>query len=186
MKKLALLAVLCLTLCGCSNTSREIDTGMALRSRLLKAESVSWDADITADYGDEFYTFSMGCRGDSQGNVSFTVTGPDTIAGISGSLGAQGGKLTFDDTALAFELLADHQLSPVSAPWILLTTLRSGCLTSACAEEDRIRLSIDDSYRDDALHLDIWLDSEDRPAQADILYGQRRILSLAIKNFVIT
>ena len=96
-----------------------------------------------------------------------------------------GGRLTFDDTALHFELLADDQLSPVSAPWILIKTIRSGYMTSACMEDGMIRLSIDDSYDDEALHLDIWLNDANLPEKADILYDGRRILSVSVTNFQI-
>ena len=55
---------------------------MSLRSRLL-AGTVSFDAEITADYGDELYTFSMHCQSDLQGQVTFTVTQPENISGIT-------------------------------------------------------------------------------------------------------
>lgn len=38
-----------------------------------------------------------------------------------------------------------------------MKTLRSGYITSAGMDGGRLRLTIDDSYEDDALHLDIWL-----------------------------
>lgn len=183
MKKVgALLIALCL-LSGCAGASREIERGMALRSQILKASICSFDAGITADYGDKLYSFSMACQADAQGNLNFTVTAPESIAGITGSVSAEGGKLTFDDTALQFNLMADGQLTPVSAPWIFLKTLRSGYLTAAGEEDGVLRLSIDDSYADDALHLDIWLDDGDLPARAEILYDGRRILSVAVTNF---
>lgn len=155
---------------------------MSLRSRLL-AGSVSFEACVTADYGDELYTFSMNCQSDTQGQVRFTVTEPETISGISGSIGAFGGKLHFDDKVLTFPLMADDQLSPVSAPWILMRTLRSGYLTSAGKEGEYLRLSIDDSYDDDALHLDIWLDEGDIPVRAEVIWQGRRLLSIEVKNF---
>ena len=113
------------------------------------------------------------------------MTAPDTISGIGGRLSGSGGEILFEDTALAFELLAEEQLSPVSAPWIFLKTLRSGCMTSVCREDDLLRLSVDDSYEEDPLRLDIWLDAENRPVNADILYDGRRILSLGVENFEI-
>ena len=61
---------------GCSGASREIERGMALRAKLLKASSCSFDTQITADYGDKTYQFSMACQGDAQGNLTFTVTAP--------------------------------------------------------------------------------------------------------------
>jgi len=155
---------------------------MSLRSRLL-AGSVSFDAVVTADYGDELYTFTMNCQTDAQGKVRFTVTEPQTISGIAGTIDAAGGKLHFDDQVLSFPLMADDQLSPVSAPWILMRTLRSGYLTSAGQEGEYLRLSIDDSYDDDALHLDIWLDSSDQPVRGEVLWQGRRLLSIEVKNF---
>ena len=47
----------------------------------------------------------------------------------------------------------------------------------------RLRLTIDDSYEDDALHLDIWLGEDDCPEDAEILYKERRILSIKVTNF---
>ena len=177
--------MLLLFLAGCSSASTEIDRGMALRSKLLQASHTSFDTAITADYGDKAYEFAMACRGDDKGNVTFTVTAPESIAGITGSIANGDGKLTFENTALHFELMTDDQLSPVSAPWIFLKTLRSGYLTSAGLEEQQLRLTIDDSYEEDALQLDIWLNTDDLPERAEILYNGRNILSLTVKNFEI-
>lgn len=180
-----MLALLLVFLTGCADASKEMERGMKLRSDLLKASACRFDAEITADYGDKVYTFSMNCQGDPLGNMTFTVTAPETIADITGSISDTGGKLTFDDTALQFDLMADDQVTPVSAPWILLKTLRSGYITSAGMEDDLLRLTIDDSYEDDALHLDIWLNDENQPTKAEILYDGRSILSLAVTNFAI-
>lgn len=178
----AVLAVLMLT--GCKSHEEELDRAMTLRAKLLTS-SVSFDAEITADYGDEIHTFSVYCEGDNQGNLGFKVTAPETIADITGRIEAGEGKLTFRDTVLAFPLMAEDQLSPVSAPWIFYTTLRGGFLTAAGMEDDLLRLTIDDSYEEDALTVDIWLDSADTPIRAEILYDGRRILTLAIENFQI-
>ena len=44
-------------------------------------------------------------------------------------------------------------------------------------------MMIRDSYEDDALELEIWLDGESRPVQAEIGYEGRRILTMEIENF---
>ena len=157
---------------------------MALRSRLLGSKS-SFDVMVTADYGDEIYTFSMACQASVKGEVQFTVTEPKSIAGIAGSLSPEGGKLHFDEQVLAFPMMADEQFSPVSAPWILMKTLRSGYLTSAGQEGEYLRAAIDDSYAEDALHLDVWLDDGDLPVRAEVLWKGRRLLSMEVKNFQI-
>ena len=183
MKRIWCIFCLLALLSGCAGKNDELDRAMALRARLL-AGGVSFDAVITADYGDKLHTFAMACRADAQGDLTFTVTEPLSIAGVTGRLSASGGKLTFDDQALSFGLLADDQLSPISAPWILIRTLRSGYLTSCQQEGSGVRLSIDDSYAEDALHMDIWLDGKDIPVRAEVLWLGRRILSLEVKNFV--
>ncbi len=185
MKKAAALLLVVLMLSGCSRGSDAIDRAMELRARLLKAEGCSFTAEITADYGDSLHTFTVDCQGDSQGNLSFTVTAPATIAGITGEVSNEGGKLTFDDVALAFPLLTQEQLSPVSAPWIFLKTLRGGYLTSAGEDDGLLRVTIDDSYEEDALMLDIWLDEGNDPVRAEIVYDGSRILSVVVSNFQI-
>lgn len=184
VKKLAVLLIVLLFLGGCSGKQEELERAMALRAKLLASEC-SFHAKITADYGDKLHVFAMACQGDSRGNLTFTVTEPESITGITGIISQDGGKLTFDDTALAFPLMADDQLTPVSAPWILLKTLRGGYLRTANAEGELLHLTIDDSYEEDALQLDIWLNGDSQPVQADILYDGRRILTLEVTNFVL-
>ena len=181
MKIIALLLAV-LLLCGCNGENPELNRAMALRAELLTS-SVTFDAEITADYGSEIHTFSGYCEGDSQGNLGFRVTAPESIAEITGRIDAGEGKLTYRDTVLAFPLLAEDQLNPVSSPWIFYTTLRGGYLTAAGMEDDLLRLTIDDSYEEDALTVDIWIDENDNPVRAEILYDGRRILTLTIKNF---
>lgn len=177
-------AVLSIILClsGCASQNGEMDRAMALRAKLL-AQSCEFTAQIAADYGDKVYQFEVACKMDNQGTLEFQVVTPESISGIGGSISSQGGKLTFDDEGLSFPLLAQGQITPVSAPWVLMHTLRSGYLTSCGTDGGVIRLAIDDSYADNALHLDIWLDGEDLPQRGEILWQGRRILSITLKDF---
>ena len=184
MKRVAVLLLIVCMLAGCEKGSKELERGLVLRDKLLSS-GCCIDVDITADYGDKVHTFSMECQADDKGDMTFSVTAPESIAGITGSITEEGGKLTFDDVALQFDLMADDQISPVSAPWILLKTLRSGYLISAAVEEEFLRLTIDDSYDEDALTLDIWLNDADIPVRAEILFDGRRIETLSVTNFEI-
>lgn len=175
-----LAVLLCLTGCGGENKASE--RGLRLRSQVLQAETVRFHATVTADYGDKVYDFAMDCQGDGQGDLTFTVTAPETIAGITGTLSGEGGTLTFDDTALAFPLLAEGLPSPVSAPWLLLKALRSGPIVSAGMEDEKLRLSINCGYEDTAFSLDIWCDGENTPVTAEIAQDGRTILSLSLEN----
>lgn len=156
---------------------------MKLRTRLLDAGEIQFQMDISADYGDKLHLFSLDCTSDRDGNVTFQVKAPDTIAGITGMISEGNGQLTFDDMALHFELLTDRQLSPVSAPWVFLKALRSGYLTAAGKEDGIVRLTIQDTYEEDALQVDIWLNDQDVPQHAEILYDGKNILSMVVKDF---
>ena len=182
MKRLIALILIVLGITGCAGQNKQLDTAMALRSKLL-ASCAQFTAEITADYGKEVYQFSVDCKVEKDGKLTFCVVSPDSISGIAGTVSASGGALNFDEQALAFPLLADGQVTPVAAPWLLVHTLRSGYLTSCGEDGGVVRIAIDDSYADDALHLDIWLNEEDLPARGEILWKGRRILSVVVKNF---
>ena len=183
MKRIAVLVLLVIFLAGCGGQESLMDRAAAFRQTLLTAQGCSFDTRITADFGDKTYTFAMACTADQQGNLSFTVSEPETIAGITGMVSAVGGKLTFDDTALAFALLADGEISPVSSPWLLIKTLRSGYLSACGMDGELIRLTIDDSYEADAMQVNVWMDGNDLPVRGEILWQGRRMITLSVENF---
>ena len=185
MKRITAVLIAIVILTGCTGKRDELDRAMKLRASLLGCLGCSFDVTITADYGDEVHQFAMSCQSGGRGDLQFTVTQPESIAGITGTISSGEGKLTFDDDALTFPLLADDQVTPVSAPWILLKTLLGGYLTACGMEEDLLRLTINDSYEEDALQLEIWLNDENRPVQAEIIYCGRRIITMEVENFQI-
>lgn len=184
MKRLTALFVgVVILLCGCAGGGDNLDRAMALRTKLLQSEGCQFSAVIAADYGQSLYSFELECEADDKGEVQFKVVQPQSIAGVTGRITGAGGKLIFDDQAVAFPLLADDQFSPVSAPWILLKTLRGGYLSSCGMQDGALVLSIDDRYEENALQLDIFLNAEDLPQGADVYWKGQRCLSLEVKNF---
>ena len=185
MKRLVCILLLLGLLCGCGRGNDLYDRVISLRTDILRAKSCRFLTQVTADFTDKTYTFTMECFADADGNVQFTVLEPAYIAGISGTITDDGGKLTFDDTALAFELQSDQLFSPVSAPWVLIRSLREGYINDYGMEGEKLRLTVDDSYDEDALTLHIWLGEGDRPIHADIYENNRRILTIEIEAFEI-
>jgi hypothetical protein len=183
MKKIIMIVLAALMLLGCSNSKTQTDRMLSLRGAIQAGNGCSFDAVITADYGQQIYTFAMGCSFDAHGNLSFVVQQPERIAGICGTVDASGGQLRFDDLALAFPLLADGHANPVSSPWHLYKTLTGGMIKFAAVEDDTLHVTIYDSYQDDALQFDIWLNAADQPVRAELLYENRRILTLSTENF---
>ena len=169
-----------LLLCGCDSTN-SMDRAMLARSK-FQSTPCRFRATVSADYGDMIHTFVLECEADERGDVAFSVAAPDTISGITGSLTGESGFLTFDGEILGFNMLADGQLSPVSAPWVLIHTLRGGYLRY-CAETDSgLHLTIDDSYAENALTVDIWLE-DGEVEQAEIAWEGRRCLTMTFDDF---
>lgn len=162
---------------------REMDRAICFRQKLLAAEGCSFTAEIYADYGLQMHRFSLLNTADQQGNISFSVTYPESIKGIQGAVAAEGGGLTFDGKVLAFPLMAEDSFSPVSAPWLLLKSLRGGHIVSAGMEDSLLRLTVHDGYEDNAITLDIWIDESDCPACADILFNGSKIVSMNVTDF---
>ena len=156
MRKIGTLVVLAVLLQGCS-ADQAMEEALAVRSRLLSS-GCSFRCEITADYIDYVEEFTLECTVTQEGTLEFTVTEPEAIRGIRGTVDAREGALVFEDLVLGFPLLADERLSPLAAPWILVHTLRAGCITACVREEEGLHLTVDDSYGNDPLTLEIYLD----------------------------
>lgn len=178
------MAIICavVMLAGCKSTGKTVDKALALRDKLLKSNGCSFYAVINADYGEKIYTFSMDCTTDKEGNLTFTVKKPATIEGITGKISAAGGAITFDDKVLAFQTMADEQVTPVSAPWLLIKTLRGGYLKGCTGGDDSYQIFIDDSYEEDSLQLTVNV-TGDKPTSAEIFWKGRRVVTVTVENF---
>ena len=182
VKLSALLLSVSVFLFGCKGSNDCLDQAVSFRNRLLESNGCSFRSEITADYGEKIYSFSMACESDSAGNVTFEVTEPDTISGICGKITSQGGAITFDDQILSFQSLTDGQITPVNAPWLVIKTLRSGYIRSCAEKDDGIEITVDDSYAEDSLRLIISLE-DDLPDECEIYWKGRRILTVNIEEF---
>lgn len=181
-RKLSIFLFLVFLLCGCNKTNGPLDDAILLRNKILQSNGCSFKATVTADDNEKLYVFSMECESDKDGNVSFCVTKPESIAGITGKISAKGGALTFDDKILAFQALADGEISPVCAPWLLVKTLRGGYIRGCAHNDGSYQIEIDDSYEEDALRLNIFV-KNDLPVSAEIFWKGRRTLSITVEDF---
>ena len=182
MRKVITAILLITLLCGCQDENA-IAPAMQLRNSILNADGCRFVADITADYGEMIYTFSLECISDSRGNIEFVVTEPKSIEGITGRINAEGGALTFDNEILAFPVLANGYITPVSVPWLLVRTIRGGYIRAGGQDNKHYKVQMDDSYEEDPLTIDLWLDNRNLPVCCEFLWNNRRILTAEIKSF---
>lgn len=180
MKRLVLL--LLIFLAGCSGPDPDMEAALELRSRCLASQGISFRAHIRADYITQIEEFALDCTLDGGDTMSFRVVEPENIADIRGTVTGAEGTVGFDDTVLAFPLMAQGRLSPLSGPWVVLKAIRSGNILAAGREGELLRLTIDDSYQDNALTVDLWLE-EGQPCQAEIAWEGLRCLSMTFDDF---
>ena len=166
---------------GCSARDPAMEEALALRSRCLAGE-VSFEAEIRADYITNIECFTLDCAVDPSGEMRFAVTEPDDIGGIRGTVSGTGGTVDFEDMVLGYPLLAEGRLSPLAAPWVLVKALREGCIVAVGREGEALHLTIDDSYADNALTLDIWLE-EGQVEEAEIAWEGRRCVTMTVEDF---
>ena len=185
MKRLLVLVlIVALLFAGCSNKTDDMDKFISLRNTVLKSKC-SFETSVTTDYGDTVTKFGLTCSADSAGDMALTVSDPQSISGISCRITGGKGQLTFDDQAVAFEMIADGQITPISAPWLFMKALRGGYV-SACSNADPgSMVCVDDSFGDIAFSVDIWLDDRCLPRAAEIIWNGKRIVSMEINSFVI-
>lgn len=182
MKRVFCLVLFFLFLPGCGKNSA-LDKGMQLRNDLQQSGGCAFDTVITADYGEKTYTFSLHCQSDATGRLTFSVTEPATIAGISGFVDETGGKLTFDEKALAFPTIADGLITPVGAPWLLLHAMTGGYLKACEEKADGTHIVIDDSYRQSTVQIELYCNKSNKPVRGEIIWEGRRIITMDVTNF---
>ena len=167
---------------GCTGPDSAMEAALELRSRCLAAESLSFRASVTADYITGIEEFSLECTADPEGTVRFRVAEPEDISGISGTVRGEQGTVEFDGTVLAFPLMAQGRLSPLSGPWTVVKAIRSGNLIAAGWEGETLHLTIDDSCGDDALTVEVWLE-EGTVREAEVAFEGRRCLTMTFDGF---
>lgn len=182
MKLTAIVLVLCM-LTGCSSHGQSLDRIAQLRTQLIDAKQCTFAASVSAYYTEDVYQFQVNCSVDNTGTLSFTVAAPETILGITGNISNDGADLTFDNEVLAFPIMADERISPVSAPWVFYNTLRCGYLSGYAETSEGNLLSMDDSFQENPLHLEIQTDENYVPLNAQIYYRQKMVLALEIQDF---
>ena len=178
----ALFVCLVIFLTGCAGPNAPIDMALRLRNEIESSNGCAFETTITADYGEALYTFSMDCQTDSEGNLTFSVSKPESIEGISGRISSEGGALTFEDRVLAFQTMADDLVTPVTAPWIFIKTLKSGYIKGCDTTDSGFVISADDSYADGALHLQMVINGN-VPVSCEIYWNGRRTLTMTVENF---
>ena len=150
-RTLSCVLMMTLLLCGCkAGGGQESAEGLAARIRSEYLGLAGWAAraDLTADYGQRVYEFSLDARWEKDGETVLTVTAPELIAGITARIGPKEAYLEYDGASLSTGALTGDGLTPLEAVPFLMEELTRGymarCAFEGEGEECRLRVE----YRD--------------------------------------
>lgn len=177
-----LLAVGCVFLLGCRGEENSISKAVDFRASLVQAGGCRFQAEISADFGENVVQFAVDCQADADGRTNLVVIHPETLAGITLTVTENGGKITYDGMAMDFGLLAEGNVIPAAAPAIAATCWLKEYIASAGMEEGLYRVTYEKDFDEKMLKVDTWYENG-VPICAEVCYNNERILKITITNF---
>ncbi len=123
------------------------DAAFHLQERYRAVAGFSATVDLTAEYGDRVYDFTVDALCRKDGETVLTITAPELIAGITARLAEGETVLEYDGAALSLGDLDGEGLTPVSAIPELFRQAATGWM-ARCAWEDEERTRLETLCRD--------------------------------------
>lgn len=180
-KCLALLLLLfCLT--GCDSEESVENNALKFRTKMMQVQQCRITANITADYGNKVYKFSVDSEITPEGTV-LKILAPEEIAGISAVISDDGTRLEYEGISLEFGEMANGNIMPVASAQMLYECWTSAYISAVGKDGDLERVTYLRGYEDNQLTVDTWFDSQGIPVYGEVLYNNRRCLSVEIETF---
>lgn len=138
-----MMILLLLTACGRAGGGNEAEQlALLIRSEYMEMNTCTAAAEITADYGQRVYQYTMEVAVSGEETV-LNLTAPETVAGITARLKEKDSLLEYDGVVVETGPMDGEGLTPVSAVPVLLETARSGYIRACSLEEDGALLRVD-------------------------------------------
>ncbi|MGM9536822.1 MAG: hypothetical protein ACI3VN_00650 [Candidatus Onthomonas sp.] len=180
---------LALLLSGCGpGEAKPEQEALKLRETYQNLTGFQAQAEVTADYGDRAYQYTIQCSGNAQVG-SLTVIAPESIAG-AGTAWADG-KTSLDYEGISLETgqLSPDGLSPADALPVLLTACASGAVVESGWtdwEEERCLYLLIQNPNAQESQIALWANPETWAlCQAEIRWEEQRVISFTFTDFVL-
>ena len=163
-----------------------LDLALSVQREYLTMDRFSAQADLTADYGQRIYQYTLDVSGTQEETV-LTVLQPDLLSGITARVKDGESFLEYEDLCLETGPLTEDGLSPMSAIPQLLEQLKRGYLIAWSTDETgvlRITCGDPDSSADQGVVYDLWLDRENHTLlRGEISVDGRRCIQCTFSVF---
>ena len=168
--------LLCLCLCGCVGEQGDNDLTLQLRADFLSRTGCAGTMDLTVDYGQRVYEYTVDFSETEKDGLSMVITAPDEVAGITAHITDGQTALEYDGLQLETGPLNSDGLSPMDALSAFFTAMESGYMAETgsemLGETAVLRICCRDPELDPGQGLEtvLWFDK----AQKTLLRGEVR------------
>lgn len=181
MKRILLPLLLCLTLLlsACGKNRGEQDF-TAFAARLNALESLSFTANVRAEYEHKTARFTLSYAEDSAGGL-ITVLAPELIKGVSARVTPGSSTLEYESVVLDTGSLDAFGLSPLSSLPAMLRAMRVGHADSVWEEDGKTVVLLEP---DDELRCSVWFSKGDmRPLRAELITDGRVTVYIELSDW---
>lgn len=178
-------AALALLLTACDPAQEAaVQEALTFRTDLLASEACTYTAEVTADFGERLYAFTLDCTYHPADNgAELTVRAPEAIAGIAASVDGETATVRFEDVALELGGLAGGRVAPLQLPQLLGDAWAYGYVESQAAEGDGWLVTYRTGYEQEELLVFTRLDAGLTPVQAEIYADGVCVLTAELSDF---
>lgn len=178
---------MCLVLSGCGKdqNSRQLQQAVDFRTAVMASESCRFLADVTVDFSDHIYQFVLSCSYVPGGEAAISVVEPESIAGISARISADGVDVEYDGVMISFGQLANGHVAPMSLPWLLGNAWTNGYISSAGTDGDKTIVTCMLGYGEEQLMVQTWLGEGNVPERCEIFYDGQCCITAVLRDFIL-
>jgi hypothetical protein len=182
-------------LAGCGGGAKQGGTAadqlaLAIRTEYLAMTACSATVDMTADYGQRVYEYTLSVSWQKGGETVLTVLAPEIIAGITARIQDGSTYLEYDGASLETGPLAAEGFSPLEAVPTLLDAIFSGyiaeCDLETVGETEQLWICCRDPESDPGTGTEtaLWFDADSHAlARAELLSDGCTVLQCELTDF---
>lgn len=189
----ALLLLPVILLCGCTGEQEDNDLALQLRADFLDRTGCAGTMEVTADYGQRVYQYTVTFSGNEKDGLSLVITAPEEAAGITATIAQGQTFLTFDGVQLETGPLNETGLSPLDALPAFLTAMESGYIaetgTELLGEAEALRLCCREPERAPGQGLEtlLWFDKTNQTLlQGELRQDGATVIRCTFSEFLLT
>ena len=200
-KLLAVLLIPLLLLAGCQGQAGARPDGGELtaeeearqvRTEFLAASSCTGTAEVTADYGQRVYEFTLDFSWQREGDTVLTLTAPEEVAGLTARIAQGQTRLEFDGLSLDTGELTGEGLTPMELVPALMEWVQTGFMAQ-CVYENlnevptlRVQFRDPDMQAGTGTECTAWFTRTDHALlRAELFWNGELALSGDFSNFTL-